>query len=270
MIAGRNVIGAVQLDSRERIGAFVTKDLHMVMAVANQIAIHVENRALLRRVESETKMREQLDRFLPPQVVQKIVCGEGEIQRGGSWARRRLVRADVARLIGLPDAGGAGREIVGTVVFADIRGFTRMTENASGPQEIVDILNEYFERVRPGAPRHVVRPSSSARVLWAAARQLVSIVFKRQGVLDKYIGDALMALFGTLPSETDPVFNAVATAIEFRDAMRAMNTERAAAGQMLIGVGVGVCTGPLIAGFIGCVQVRSDASAGRAAMRRRA
>eukprot|EP01137_Pigoraptor_chileana_P033454 Opistho-2@24328 len=204
LITHDDVIGVLQLDSRERVGAFSEKDLHLVKAVANQAAVAIQNSMLLRRVEAEAKTREQLDRFLPPQVVERVLRGKGEIKRGG-------------------------RELVGTVVFADIRGFTRMSEKASGPQEIVDILNDYFER-------------------------LVSIVFRRQGILDKYIGDALMAVFGTLDSEIDPVYNSVAAAIEFRDAIRVMNAERAQLNLDPIGIGVGVNTGSLVAGFVGCHQ----------------
>ncbi|CAN0584010.1 unnamed protein product, partial [Laminaria digitata] len=90
----------------------------------------------------------QLQRFLPPHVVEEMVHGKGRaIQKGG-------------------------RELDASVVFCDIRGFTSMSESSSA-QEVVDLLNEYFER-------------------------LVEVVFKRHGVLDKFIGDALMASWGTI------------------------------------------------------------------------
>ena len=62
------------------------------------------------------------------------------------------------------------------------------------------------------------------------------------------------AVFGSLEREKDPVYNSVCAAIEFRDAIREMNKERVASGNEPIGVGVGVNTGPLVAGFIGSKQ----------------
>ena len=101
-----------------------------------------------------------------------------------------------------------------------------MSEAAGEPQEIVALLNDYFER-------------------------LVEIVFNRHGVLDKFIGDALMAHWGTLPGDEDPVFSAVQAAVEFRAAIRAFNIERESEGRPPIGMGVGVNTGRLVAGYMG-------------------
>ena len=97
---------------------------------------------------------------------------------------------------------------------------------ASDPQEIVDLLNDYFER-------------------------LVEVVFERQGVLDKFIGDALMAHWGTLPGDEDPCYNAVVAALEMRDQLRIFNKLREKEGKSPVGMGVGVNTGPLVAGYMG-------------------
>jgi adenylate cyclase len=203
LVAQNKVVGVMHLDSRERVGAFTEKDLQLLKAIAIQTAITIENTRLVRQIEEEAKTRGQLSRFLPPHVVEAMVAGKGEaIQKGG---RERQ------------DA---------TVLFSDIRGFTRLAEVAGGPQEVVDLLNDYFER-------------------------LVEIVFKRQGVLDKFIGDALMATWGTLDRDDDATFNAVAAAIEFREAIRMFNDERSGEGKPAIGMGVGVNTGRLVAGYMG-------------------
>ncbi len=121
-----------------------------------------------------------------------------------------------------------GRECDATVLFSDIRGFTSMSEAAGGPHEIVGLLNDYFER-------------------------LVDVVFHHHGVLDKFIGDALMAHWGTIQGEEndDHSFLAVSGAIELRDAIREFNRERALEGLPPVGMGVGVNTGHLVAGYMG-------------------
>ncbi|KAJ3062267.1 hypothetical protein HDU98_001831 [Podochytrium sp. JEL0797] len=163
----------------------------------------IENMILMREVETKARITEQLSRFLPPHVVDKMAERGNIIQR-------------------------SGREMVGTIVFVDIRGFTNLSENL-GPADVVNMLNDYFER-------------------------LVRVVFKWEGVVDKYIGDALMACFGTLDEETDSEYRAVAAALEYISVIREMNEFRVRQGKTPIQIGVGVNTGNLLAGFIGCAQ----------------
>jgi adenylate cyclase len=120
-----------------------------------------------------------------------------------------------------------GRECDASVLFCDIRGFTTMSESSSAP-EIVALLNEYFER-------------------------LVEVVFERGGVLDKFIGDAMMAHWGTLVGEEtdDHATKAVIGALGLRDAIRELNRERSIQRLPPIGMGVGVNSGPLVAGYMG-------------------
>ena len=158
---------------------------------------------LLKEAEQKARITEQLRRFLAPHVVDKMLTRNDIIKKGG-------------------------REIQGTIVFADIRGFTQLSENCE-PSEVVMLLNDYFER-------------------------LVKIVFKYDGVVDKYIGDALMAVFGTLEDEVDAEYRATAASLEFIVAINEMNEERRRAGKEAIAIGVGINTGPLVAGFIGAAQ----------------
>jgi class 3 adenylate cyclase len=76
--------------------------------------------------------------------------------------------------------------------------------------------------------------------------KLVKIVFKYEGVVDKYIGDALMAVFGTLEEEVNPEYRAVAACLEFKTAIKDMNDERIANNMEPISIGVGVNTGKII------------------------
>ena len=72
---------------------------------------------------------------------------------------------------------------------------------------------------------------------------MVTIVFKYNGVVDKYIGDALMAVFGSLEDDLDAEFRAVSAALEFKVAIRNMNEDRGRFGKEPISIGVGINTG---------------------------
>ncbi|KAJ1551354.1 hypothetical protein HK096_000791, partial [Nowakowskiella sp. JEL0078] len=203
LIAHNKVLGILHLDSRDRINSFSSKDLSLVKAISNQTAMAIENNMLIKEVEAKARITEQLSRFLAPHVVDRMVHRAEIIRKGG-------------------------QVLVGTIIFADIRGFTNLSERC-GPSETVNLLNDYFER-------------------------LVQIVFKYDGVVDKYIGDALMAVFGTLEEEKDSEFRSIAAALEFKMAIKEMNELRSRQNKESISVGVGVNTGELLAGFIGCTQ----------------
>ncbi|KAJ3315695.1 hypothetical protein HDV04_002109 [Boothiomyces sp. JEL0838] len=203
LIAHNKVYGILHLDSRDRINAYSNKDLSLVKTIGNQTAAVIENMNLIKEVEAKAKITDQLSRFLPPHVVQKMTNRSEIIRKGGS-------------------------EMTGTVVFADIRGFTNLSEKST-PMEVVNLLNEFFER-------------------------LVKIVFKYDGIVDKYIGDCLMAVFGTLEDQKEAEYRAAAAALEFVKAIQDMNHERSRAGKETISIGVGINTGLLLAGFIGSSQ----------------
>lgn len=71
----------------------------------------------------------------------------------------------------------------------------------------------------------------------------MKIVFKYDGIVDKYIGDALMAVFGTMEEEPDAEFRAVAAGLEFQNAIVQMNQERQQQRKAPISIGVGINTG---------------------------
>jgi adenylate cyclase len=123
-----------------------------------------------------------------------------------------------------PALGGLRQEV--TVLFSDIRSYTTLTENASA-SEIVDMLNEYFT-------------------------QLVDVIFDRGGILDKFIGDAIMAVFGApfARPEQDPV-NAVRAALEMQARLRRYNQGRVAQGKLPILTGIGISTGDVVCGNVG-------------------
>ena len=119
--------------------------------------------------------------------------------------------------------GGERKEA--TVFFSDVRGFTALSESME-PEQVVEMLNEYMTR-------------------------MVSIIRKHGGIVDKYVGDAIMALWGVPLTGTDDAYHAVRACLEMRADLSLLNELRLSRGQPTLKIGMGVNTGPLIAGNIG-------------------
>lgn len=122
--------------------------------------------------------------------------------------------------------GGENRQI--TTLFADVRGFTTMTEDME-PQEVITMLNQYME-------------------------QAAAAVEAEGGVVDKYVGDEVMAIFGAPVSHDDDPLRAVRAAIKIQDNIKQLNKQRAAANEPEINVGIGINTGTAVAGNMGSVN----------------
>jgi adenylate cyclase len=118
-----------------------------------------------------------------------------------------------------------------TVLFSDIRGFTSVSEKGE-PEDIVHTLNEYFTR-------------------------MVDIVFKHKGTLDKFVGDMVMALFGAPLDDVDHAEHAVDAALEMIDELLRLNERWTAEGRPSLDIGIGINTGPMIAGNIGSEAIMS-------------
>jgi len=147
-----------------------------------------------------------------------------EIQRR---ALERFLAPEVVELIAANPAGirlgGVNQKV--TVLFCDIRGFTPMSENLP-PEKVVEILNEYFSRV-------------------------TDVIFDHGGTLDKYIGDAAMAIFGAPFSKGTDAANAVHAAIAIQSMISELNRDAAERGHPELKIGVGINTGVVTAGNIG-------------------
>jgi adenylate cyclase len=130
---------------------------------------------------------------------------------------------------GLARLGGQRRDM--TVLFSDIRGFTTVTERGQ-PEEIVGMLNEYFTR-------------------------MVEIVFRHQGTIDKFVGDMVMALFGAPLDDSKHADHAVEAALDMLDALHELDVRWRAAGRPELDIGIGINTGPMIAGNIGSEAIMS-------------
>jgi adenylate cyclase len=119
--------------------------------------------------------------------------------------------------------GGKKKEV--TVFFSDIRGFTDFSEGHT-PEEVVSMLNEYFE-------------------------VMVHIINKHGGVVDKFIGDAIMAIWGVPHKEDDDLNNALKACLDMRVGLNQLNQERIERGLTPIKIGMGLHTGEAISGQIG-------------------
>ena len=125
--------------------------------------------------------------------------------------------------------GGQRRDM--TVLFSDIRGFTTVSEHGR-PEDIVHLLNEYFTR-------------------------MVEIVFHHGGTIDKFVGDMVMALFGAPLDDPHHADHAVETALDMIEELARLNARWEAQGRPRLDIGIGISTGPMIAGNIGSEQIMS-------------
>ena len=203
LLSGDDVRGIMFLDTRERIGAFTTKDLEVLSSIASQASVALENSELARQIEKDSEQRSQLARFLSPALVEQA-------QRGA---------IDIAK-------GGALTEV--TLLFSDIRGFTSMSEKIPA-QETVRMLNEYFEL-------------------------MVDVVFSENGILDKFIGDAIMAMWGAPVKRADDAARALRAAIGMQHKIVEFNQLRMSQGKPPIAAGIGVHTAEVVVGNMGSTK----------------
>jgi len=198
------VIGIVHVDSPMLTNCFNLNDLDLLTALANYAAVAVERARLNQKIVAEEKKRERLGRFLSPQVTARIIA-TSESQSAA---------------LGVPEE----REV--TVLFADIVGFTPLSESMSAPA-VALILNDYLSR-------------------------MTDVIFKYEGTLDKYIGDAIMAVFGAPLDMPDHAIRAVKTALEMRERLEEFNTERKEGPHLRIRIGIN--SGKAVAGEIGSIN----------------
>jgi adenylate cyclase len=125
--------------------------------------------------------------------------------------------------------GGSRRTM--SVLFSDIRGFTTFSEKGE-PEAIVAQLNEYFTR-------------------------MVAVVFDHRGTLDKFVGDAVMALFGAPLDDEDHAEHAVQAALVMQEELARLNERWAAEGRPTLEIGIGINSGEMVAGNIGSDTIMS-------------
>jgi adenylate cyclase len=124
-----------------------------------------------------------------------------------------------------PESMLVGQQRVLAVLFSDIRKFTTISE-ALLPAQVVESLNAYFA-------------------------QMVEIIVLHRGIVDKYIGDAIMAFYGAPVFRGDEGLQAVTTGLEMQEALQAFNVEQRARGRPAFEIGVGINHGEVLVGNIG-------------------
>ncbi len=209
ILASNELVGMIYADLQDVMQRFEADDLELLNAVAIQAGLAVNTATAHERLQQQAAARTRFERFLPPSVVDAVMRGTGALKLGG-------VRQNIS------------------VLFADIRGFTSLSETRP-PEEIVEMLNRYFTLAS-------------------------EIIFQHDGTLDKYIGDGLFAFFGAPYEDSQHPLKAVRAAWELQQALASFNESLQRDLLPAVSVGIGINTGAALVGYIGS-EKRTDYTA---------
>jgi adenylate cyclase len=198
-----HVFGLFYVDCLSKPYAFSKEELSIFSVIAAEAAISFDNARSHEELARRVVERQALERFLSSANVERILASPDEIHLGGE-------------------------NQIATILFSDIRGFTRMSEHME-PQAVVELLNEFFS-------------------------EMTDLIFESGGTLDKYLGDGIMAVYGAPLPKPDDALRATKTAVEMQRALANLNREWENRGQQRLLMGVGVNTGAVTAGNIGSAK----------------
>jgi len=155
---------------------------------------------------------------------------ENRIKEKVQNAMGKYMSEDVMKSVmqNIDNLGLGGKKARATVLFADIRGFTSLSEQMSA-QQVSELLNEYFTEMEP-------------------------IITRYNGIINKFIGDAVMAIFGEPIQDDNHVQNAVKCGYEMLERVEKLNRKWARENKPEIEIGVGINTGEVFVGNIGSVN----------------
>lgn len=197
---GGQVVGLVLLELDRPAEGTPSADAPLLTMLAGQAGMALDVARLDRQQEALKSQQAQLQRYLSKDIAEAVLAD--------------------------PELGVLGaRKAVVTVVFTDVRGFTRWSESLPSDR-VVATLNQIFSILTP-------------------------ILFRHGGTLDKYLGDGLMAIFGAPVERPDHAQQAVLAAREMMEALNAWMKGQEQAGSRVPGMGVGIHTGEVSVGNIG-------------------
>jgi predicted ATPase/class 3 adenylate cyclase len=193
ILHGGSALGVLYLENQRAAHVFTPERLATFRMLASQAAISLQNARLYDHLQ---QMADSFSRFVPREFLRGLGRAQFIDMRVGESVQKTM-----------------------TVLFSDIRGFTKLVE-AMSPEENVKFVNSYIGYMEPAILAH-------------------------SGFVDSFIGDAIMALFDRAPEY------AVRAALGMLEALEEFNMDRAAAGMAPIAIGIGINTGPLTMGTIG-------------------
>lgn len=219
-------IASLALDTRQTILAALTAAAFQTWALAEQ---HGRDLTFLALMNAFTGFVTVVCIYWRTETVRLV--GETANEQLRRARLGRYFSPQVAALVeeGAIDRKGERREV--TVLFADIRGFTKLAEKMDA-RDVVVLLNRYLSA-------------------------MVEIVFAHGGTLDKYMGDGLMAYFGAPVAQPDHARQAVRCALDMQDALASLNERDKRTGETALRMGIGVHTGSAVIGDIGA-ESRSE------------
>ena len=202
--SGERIMGVMQFDTPFHAGTFNEQDLDLLTALANYAAVAVERLRNAKIAEFERQVRGRLERYHSPAVIESIVRADPTVS-DASMVRMKQAEA--------------------TVLFADLVGFTALSEKLSAA-EVAELLEGYFTHS-------------------------VEAIFAEGGTLDKFIGDCVMAFFGAPVPQADHALRAVRAALHIQLEQDEWNRERAAKGLPTLQVRIAINSGPVVVGDVG-------------------
>jgi class 3 adenylate cyclase len=204
MISQGRVIGVIEVLNKIN-GEFSVDDKDLLQAIATSVCIAIENARLYKETvsmaEHERNVRHMFQKFVPKEVLDKIIHGSGS---------DKPIIEEIRTI---------------TLLNIDLRGFSKLAMQI-GPQKTVALLNSFFQ-------------------------VMGGIVFKHSGIVDKYLGDGFLALFGAPVASTRDADNAVAAAFEMKHSLPAVNKFLKNKLGAAVDMGISIHTGEVVVGNIG-------------------
>lgn len=202
LISKRGIQGAFYLEKSVE-NPFSEEDMEFLKNFAGAVSVAVENSKLIMAIRRERQIRNNMERYISPNLIEQLSQTSGDIKLDGE---KRMI----------------------TVLFADIKNFTKMSETLA-VEDVFSMLNQMFSGI-------------------------AQIVFRHDGTLDKFIGDCVMAFFGApLAHDDDPV-RAVRVAAEIVEFVEGVTAEFREKLGVDVGFSIGVNTGEAIVGNVGSLD----------------